>query len=196
MKISPALRCAMIAGRFPREHRKEQKPFGVVIYRMKAPKLCLPTVPFVCLESEEEEKKASSLVAYMKKIRPCVFAEVRLPDQAPLSPSFVSIFGDPERDGLDIFERWLTYQREVVCVPFTGDDGKRRYAVDLDLILPMEKRMTAFADKFHNAEAGEMIAVTPDIREGLIFWEQQGETAAALIQSLREPAASKRERAL
>jgi hypothetical protein len=183
LEISKNLRCAAMAARFPR-FAGNSTPFGCLVYRHQAPKLFLPAMPFIVLD-EGDEERAFSVVRQIGILRKTRFAEIRLPSQKPLSKNWVQIHGDPGKEGLEIVEGWLQLQREVECVALREND-KHHFVIDAGVTELAQRQVLEFARRWKDSKEGDLITVTPDLRDRLAYFEKIAEMAGALVASLKD----------
>ena len=183
MQISKNLRCAAMSARFPRV-AGNTKPFGCLVYRHQAPKLFLPAMPFIVLD-EGDEERAFSVVKQIGILRKTRFAEISLPGVPPLSKSWSQIWGDPSKEGLEIVEGWLQLQREVECVALRENE-KHHFVIDAGVTELAQRQVLEFARRWKDSKEGDLITVTPDLRDRLAYFETIAEMAGALIASLKD----------
>ena len=183
MEVSKTLRCAVIAARVPRG-APSKRPFGCLVYRPQAPRLFLPAMPYVVLE-EGEEQSAARLVRDLKIPRRTRFAEIRLPNQAPLAKGWVQIHGDPARENLSIVEQWLQHSREIEALSLPMEDGRHRFVIDTGVISLSQQRVLDLGRQLSQTESLEGLTVRPEIQDRLDFFEAIAEMAGSLISTLK-----------
>jgi len=183
LEISKNLRCAAMSARFAR-HPGSTTPFGCIVYRHQAPKLFLPAMPFIVLD-EGDEERAFSVVRQIGILRKTRFAEIRLPSQKPLSKNWVQIHGDPGKEDLGIVEGWLQHSREIECVALR-DKGQQHFVIDTGVLELAQRQVLEFARRWKESEEGDLVTVTPDLKDRLAYFECIAEMAGALIASLKD----------